>query len=229
MRVISVLGLLAVTVTSVASLNAPPFPIHDLHRRQQLCNGTITLDNRTQSAVVQAGDTLRTIGARFNRGICDIARASNLTNPNLIFEGQTLTIPPQVCFPDDTTCVAPPPSQTETCVLGGPTFYLVQEGDTLASIARSLNLTNESLQAANANATQAAVGSFLTLPVCPNSKCTFGPYVIQPGDLFIDLAVDFGSQFGQISALNPNINANSLEAGVTITLPRDCGNDTAVN
>lgn len=43
--------------------------------------------------VVQAGDTLASIAQRFGTTVEAIVRANNLTDPNLIFVGQVLTIP----------------------------------------------------------------------------------------------------------------------------------------
>ncbi|TKX18797.1 LysM domain-containing protein 2 [Elsinoe australis] len=220
----SSLSLLA----TATALNVPPYPVHDLHRRQ-LCNGTIALDNRTQTTTVAPGDTLDGIAARFNRGVCDIAAASNITNPDLIFQGQTIVIPPQVCFPDNTSCVAPPPTQDSPCVLGGPGFFPVKQGDDVAGIARSLNISDAALRGANGNGTPVQPGTFLNVPICAGSSCELGPYTIQSGDLFVDLAARFGSgSYGQILALNPNVDANALEVGTVITLPRGCRNGTEV-
>ncbi|MGC8857081.1 MAG: LysM peptidoglycan-binding domain-containing protein, partial [Anaerolineae bacterium] len=43
--------------------------------------------------IVQPGDTLSTIAARFNISVNDLMSANNLTNPNLLSAGQELVIP----------------------------------------------------------------------------------------------------------------------------------------
>jgi len=43
---------------------------------------------------VQAGDTLFSIAQRFGVSLDDLAEANNISNPDVIFEGDTLTIPP---------------------------------------------------------------------------------------------------------------------------------------
>ncbi len=42
---------------------------------------------------VQSGDTLGAIASRFGVSVTDLARANGITNPNLIYPGQRLTIP----------------------------------------------------------------------------------------------------------------------------------------
>ena len=43
---------------------------------------------------VQAGDTLFSIAQRFGVSLDDVIEANNISNPDVIFEGETLTIPP---------------------------------------------------------------------------------------------------------------------------------------
>ena len=43
---------------------------------------------------VQAGDTLFSIAQRFGLTLDEIVEANNISNPDVIFEGDTLTIPP---------------------------------------------------------------------------------------------------------------------------------------
>ncbi|KAK6711849.1 hypothetical protein SNK05_006285 [Fusarium graminearum] len=47
----------------------------------------------SSQVTVQQGDTLRGIAARFNTSFDEIARHNNITNPDLIYPGQTLSIP----------------------------------------------------------------------------------------------------------------------------------------
>ncbi|KAI1502599.1 CVNH domain-containing protein [Biscogniauxia marginata] len=46
-----------------------------------------------QQVTVQQGDTLRDIARRFHCGFEDIARINNLSNPDMIYAGQTLQVP----------------------------------------------------------------------------------------------------------------------------------------
>ncbi|KAL1621066.1 hypothetical protein SLS56_009371 [Neofusicoccum ribis] len=191
-----------------------------------VCNGTITLDTSTQQYVIQAGDTLTKIAKQFNRGICDIFNANNLTNPNFIVAGDTLTIPPQVCNPDNTSCLGPQTTPTATCINGGPGFYIVQKGDTLSALSYLYNITLDSIIAANtANIPDPdviEVGQAVNIPVCARSQCTISPFTIRAGDVFVDLAREFMSSAGQILALNPGVDPNALGVGQVITLASYC-------
>lgn len=60
--------------------------------------------------VVQPGDTLFTIAQKFGTTIDAIVRANNITNPDVIFVGQVLTIPTGTVPPAPTPPPAPGPS-----------------------------------------------------------------------------------------------------------------------
>lgn len=47
----------------------------------------------SQTYTVKSGDTLSAIGAKYGVSYMDIAKASGIDNPDLIFPGQVLTIP----------------------------------------------------------------------------------------------------------------------------------------
>ncbi len=71
------------------------------------------------SYVVQAGDTLSGIAARFGVGVDDLAQANGLVNRNLIMVGQTLRIP------DGGTAAAPAPVPVAPVAASAPPTRLV--------------------------------------------------------------------------------------------------------
>jgi LysM repeat protein len=83
---------------------------------------------------VQPGDTLTTIACRYGITVNDIVQANNLYNPGYIYPGQTLIIPAGQMRP---------PTQPAA------TYYTVQSGDTLASIALRYGTTVYALMHAN--------------------------------------------------------------------------------
>ena len=76
----------------------------------------------------QSGDTLRKIAAKFNTSVDAILKVNpQITNPNLIYVGQAISIP------------------------AGVSTYAVQRGDTLRIIANKFGTTVDSLLALNPN------------------------------------------------------------------------------
>lgn len=102
--------------------------------------------------VVQRGDTLYSLARRYGTTVDAIMRANRLTSTR-IYVGQRLTIP--VTAPP-----IPPPMTT----------YVVQQGDTLFSIARRYGTTVAAIQAANRlTSTTIYVGRRLLIPVGPGN------------------------------------------------------------
>ncbi len=113
--------------------------------------------------IIQRGDTLSRIAARFNTTTATLAQLNGITNPNTIYAGQRLTIP--VAGQDGT--VPQPPSATAT--QGAPvenTTYVVQAGDTLFKIAVRNHVTVAALAQANGitNTNLVYVGQRLNIP-----------------------------------------------------------------
>ncbi len=80
----------------------------------------------------QSGDTLRKIAAKFNTSVDAILKSNpQITNPNLIYVGQAISIPV------------------------GVSTYAVQRGDTLRIIANRFGTTVDSLLSLNPNITNA--------------------------------------------------------------------------
>lgn len=208
-----------------------------------------------QTVKVKDGDTLTKLAKQFGVGICDIAKASNLADPNIVNVGDTLTIPAPKAgvAPDDTSCLPPGGgAATAGCVVGGPDRLVIpQAGLTGELAAKFLNITIDSFAAANAaglsaaggaaggagaskNITAAQVaamnltgGSVMQVPVCPNSQCTISQGTVKQGDIFDKIAKAAGSTTGQILMLNPGIDRLNLQVGQTFTLPSDCKNLTS--
>jgi len=154
--------------------------------------------------VVARGDTVKSLAARFQSTV-DSILASNptITNVNLIYEGQRLTIYAQPVG----TPPPPPPS-------GGQIYY-VQRGDTLKKIAAKFNTTVDAILQLNyiANPNLIYVGQAITLPAYLST------YIVQKGDTLKIIANKYGTTVEKLLGLNPNIkNANLIYVGQVITL-----------
>lgn len=90
--------------------------------------------------VVQAGDNLTSIAARYGVTVGAITSANGIANPSLIFRGQRLKIPKENA---STSNNAPTTPTT------GEQGYIVQRGDSFYSIAAKFNINPNDLARAN--------------------------------------------------------------------------------
>lgn len=144
--------------------------------RQSCPPGSCT-DGPTTNYTVQPNDTLEKIAATFDSGVCDITKLNHLASPDFVLNGQQLVVPTKLCQPDNTSCRTPP--GTRPCVLkseGVSPELRIKSGDTFFLIGVRLNITADSIVAANLCVDPGAleVGQVINIPICPkcyNSGC----------------------------------------------------------
>ena len=156
--------------------------------------------------IVARGDTLRSLAARFGSTVDSIVASNpSITNPNVIYEGQRLTIYSGPATPPPTT---PPPAS-------GQTYYAVK-GDTLRKIAAKFNTTVDAILRANpqiANPNLIYVGQAIAIPAAPAT------HVVQRGDTLRIIANKYGTTVDAILALNPKTkNPNLIYVGQVIVV-----------
>lgn len=183
--------------------------------------------------VVQPGDTLASIARRFGTTVQAILAANpRITDPNLIFVGQVITIP--VTTPGPTPPPTPPPPPPP-----GFRRYVVRRGDTLNTIAARFGTTVNAILAANPqirNPNLIFPGQVIRIPtgavpptptIPPTPPPTPPPppppgrrYVVQPGDTLSAIARRFGVPLSALLAANPQItDPNQIFPGQVITIP----------
>jgi LysM repeat protein len=158
--------------------------------------------------VVARGDTLRSLAARFGTSVGTLASLNGITNYNLIYEGQRLTVPSGNAVPDPNPYPQPGPTSGGT--------YVVQWGDTMRKIADRMNVSLTDLIAVNPqikNPNYIYFGQVINIPVSATS------YTVQRGDTLRLIAARYSTNVDSILGLNPQIwNANLIYAGQVIRI-----------
>lgn len=127
---------------------------------------TDCVDGPSTNYTVIAGDTLEKIAAEYSSGVCNIASANGLTNPDFLSIGQVLIVPTDVCTADNDSCRTS--AGTATCLSSGDSTYTIQSGDTFFLIAAELGITLDALVAANpdVDAGNLQVDQVIDVPIC---------------------------------------------------------------
>ncbi|MEZ4672124.1 MAG: LysM peptidoglycan-binding domain-containing protein [Anaerolineae bacterium] len=135
--------------------------------------------NDTYYTVV-SGDTLYRISVRFKVPMSAIIQANAISNPQILFVGQSLRIPGTTIVPPTQQFASPNQSLSATRDANAATTvlrYTVARGDTLASIARRFNTSVSTLATANSitNINRINVGQVLRIVVTGTSAPTSVP------------------------------------------------------
>jgi LysM repeat protein len=155
--------------------------------------------------IIARGDTLRSLASRFGTTVDALLAANpNITNRNVIYEGQHLTV----------YVKTPPPPTTPPPVPPSGQVYYAQPGDTLRKIAARFSTTVDALLRLNPQITNPNViyvGQAIAVPAQTST------YVVQRGDTLRIIAAKFGTTVDALLRLNPNIyNPNIIYVGQVI-------------
>lgn len=188
---------------------------------------TIPSDRATY--VVQRGDTLARIAARYGTTVSVLAAENNIVNVDLIFVGQRLIVPAQLSLtttPSATPAIsvtpAPTAAVTATATIAAGRTYVVQIGDTLAKIAVRYNVTLAQLLALNTfdNPNIILPGQVIILPAAateppltPTSSPPL-PTMAQLPTLTPDISMESSFAYG-VSAFYVGQDATSLANSIS--------------
>lgn len=215
-RRIGLLALLIFMMTLLGALTA-----HPLQARGQAAPAPTTT-----TYVVQPGDTLTRIAARYGITVSQLAAANGLGRNAWVYAGQRLTIPGTPLDP------VPAPSGSE---------HVVQPGETLMSIAVRYGVTISELGALNGMHWNAwvYVGQRLTIPgdqvaAAPEPPSDAEPeppatedrvYVVKAGNTLFSIARWHGTNVSTLRAAN-GLSSNTIYVGQRLTIP---GTDGSVD
>jgi LysM repeat protein len=165
---------------------------------------------------VQLGDTLGSIAKQFGVTADSIIGANSLTDPDILMVGQELKIPGQ-------QAAAPESGSGQTT----EDTYVVSQGDTLGSIARSFGVSVAELQELNGidDPDQIYVGQELRVPASEAASAeTATPgedrtYVVQQGDTLFKVALRFGITLEALESANDITDPNKVYPGQVLKIP----------
>lgn len=168
--------------------------------------------------IVQRGETLQTIAARYSTTWEAIASLNNLSNANRIYAGQVLLIPARQSQPIYAQ-------------------YTIQYGDTLTTIAQRYSTTVDALVDANSItiSTTLRPGMVLNIPgtgpaqpqqpQTPQTPSSPRPaacntrHTVQYGDTMFRISAWYGVNVYRIAESNGILNLNRIYAGQSLFIP----------
>ena len=187
--------------------------------------------------IVRPGESLQTIGQRYGIDWLALARANNMTNPNLIYVGQVIVLP-STALPDEAPAAQPAadsvfqPVRFPRRALAGRQYrlHLVQFGEDLARIAQTYGLS--ALEISNLNGFRGDMRLYLgDLVLLPQSAAAlpalraFSPsdglrqHIVQPGETLALIAARYGLGFAEIAAANNLLNPDRIDVGQVLIIP----------
>jgi len=156
--------------------------------------------------VVERGESLSVIAARYGTTVEAIVRANGITNPNLIYVGQRLTIP----------------AQGSVAAEGS---YVVQPGDSLSRIAVRFGTTVAAIAQANriSNPSFIYPGQRLIIPSAvqqpPELPTQAQVHVVRPGEYLSQIARLYGTTIWALVAANGLANPSLIYPGQRLIIP----------
>jgi LysM repeat protein len=174
--------------------------------------------------VVQYGDTLNSIAARFGVPVQSIIAANGLAAP-YPYVGRSLYMPHG--YAPTAYGYAPhaygyyPPT-----AYGSYSTYEVEPGDTLSSIAQRFGTTVAALMSANRIYNPNFLYAEMRL-VIPRTTTYYAPqtysssrtYIVQPGDTLSSIALRFGTSVYTLMVANNIPNPNLIYTGMRLAVP----------
>lgn len=167
---------------------------------QNLCPNKFTMPY-----VVQPGDTLNSIAARFGTNLVGLLELNPTLRLRTLTEGMSLCVPR---VPERPSCI-------------NGAYYTIVEGDSFYSIALKYRLPLNILLEANpeANPYDLKVGQEICIPNVP-AGCPFGTVVvIQEGTRLSDILITYNLSLNELVESNREFNPNIIVPGTELCIP----------
>jgi LysM repeat protein len=155
--------------------------------------------------VVQPGDTLNSIAARFGTNLVGLLELNPTLRLRTLTEGMSLCVPR---VPERPSCI-------------NGAYYTIVEGDSFYNIALRYRLPLNILLEANpeANPYDLKVGQEICIPNVP-AGCPFGTVVvIQEGTRLSDILISYNLSLNELVEANREFNPNIIVPGTELCIP----------
>lgn len=172
------------------------------------------LHQDTHSYTVKSGDTLSAIASKYNMTVNALATLNGISNPNLIYPGQTL----RVADSDkggsvSNKATAPIANNVST------NSYVVKSGDTLSGIASRYGMSTSALASLNGiiNANLIYPGQVIKVSGSSNGSSAT-TYTVKSGDSLSGIASRYGTTVSALASLNGISNPNWIYPGQVLKI-----------
>jgi LysM repeat protein len=161
---------------------------------------------------VRPGETLAEIAADHGTTVAALVEANDITNPDLIVVGQTLTIPGETA----------------------DAHHTVAPGETLAEIAAIHGVTVSDLIDANdlSNPDLLGIGQLIAIPggqdaTTGRSQTIVGTHLVAAGESLASIALRYGTTVEAIAQVNGITNPSQIFVGTQLTIAEGVAETTA--
>ena len=216
-------------------------PATNTYLARNMSNGNRPQNNRTYT--VQRGDTFGEIAVRFGMDTAELKRANpQIRDIRKIALGQKINVPGTKAgksiiakTPVKTVQVAQKQSKIQSLAKEAREIkgqvakeHILQQGETLYSIAQRYGLSVDELQALNGNLDPTTLkvgqkirvyGQVKTLASRSNAPVVGGTYTVKKGDTLFSISRMYNLNVHELRAVNKEVG-NSLNIGQKINLPR---------
>lgn len=190
--------------------------------RARVAASVLALLVLSSNYTIQGGDTLSQIAQRLGVPTAVLAEANGISNANLIYAGQVLTIPG-----DKGSTASPTPGAS----------HKVAPGESLSVIAKRYGVTVSELAATNniADPNRIIAGATLRLADTPappavavaTAKLVTASHTVSPGETLSEIAKQLGVSTTALADANRISNPNRIVVGAVLSLPGGGGGGAA--
>ena len=172
------------------------------------------LHEDTHSYTVKSGDNLSAIASKYNMTVNALATLNGISNPNLIYPGQTLRVADSGKGDSVSNNATAPIANNAS-----NTTYTIKSGDTLSGIASRYGTSVSALASLNGISNPNWIYPGQVIKVSGNSTDSSATtYTVKSGDNLSSIASRYGTTASAIASLNGISNANWIYPGQVLKI-----------